>query len=153
MVAYNYGDIISTTYQGKVVNDFYPRIFVLHPSWKHPQRDKRPYMHGLNLNYLDGDEISYLKGVLNPEFAKEVSKTDMMLRQKFNSMMSISQTLKVNSPYDFYNRFIKSFISQHDSYRRYLPEKLFNVRVITKANIFAGKEPTTGPWARYTSQV
>jgi hypothetical protein len=126
------GDIVTFTYNGLNVHDKFPQVLILHNNWQGT-------VHGINLNNLSDQEINYVKAVLNPDFAEEISKKDVRIRQQLQRVSNIN-LLNITSPYDFYLRFIKSFIRQYDSYRRYKPQNMLNIKVITKKEVLTGEE-------------
>jgi len=126
MVNYKIGDIITFTYPDAKCHeghehqhDPYPQVLVLHNNWG-------GNVHGMNFNNLSQQEINYLTALVDPVFAEEIVKKDMRIRQELLRLTN----LDVTNPLDFFNRFIKGFVRQYDSYRRYNPKKMINVRVV-----------------------
>lgn len=102
--------------------DKYPQALILHNNWENN-------VHALNLNNLSQQEINYITALIDPFFAEEIIKKDMRIQQE---LQRLPKDLNVTNPYDFYLRFIKSFIKLYDSYRRYNPQKMINIKVIKR---------------------
>ena len=129
------GDIVSFSYKGKRSHDPFPQVLILHNNWN-------GLVHALNFNYLSDHEINYLKAVMNPTYAKEISKTDVQIRQQLMQVGAASAVsgVRIESPHDFYIRIVKPFIKKYDSYRLFKPEGISGVKVITKREILTGKK-------------
>jgi hypothetical protein len=118
------GDLVTFDYsQGLQVHDKFPRVLCLHNHW-------RGCVHGLNFNYLSQQEINYVKAVINPDFAKEISQTDPRIATQLIKI-SLIGTLNITSPHDFYVRFVRGFIRPRgwEPYRRYNINKIEGCRV------------------------
>lgn len=127
------GSVVTFTYKGKVVHDRFPQVLILHKNWK-------GFVHGLNLNYLSDLEIRYIKSVLNPDVGEKMSAKYPLVRQMLKRVMNPSN-LNINSPFDFYVRFVRNFIRPRgwDPYRRYNPNAVFNPKVIIRPDVLLGK--------------
>jgi len=139
MASYKIGDLVAFTYpavhqKGTRAHDRFPQVLILHDNW-------HGVVHGLNFNYLTDQEINYIKAILNEDFAEEISKKDPHIRQQIDRVRTLSQSLNITSPHDFYVRFVRAFIKPRDwdPYRRYRPEKMASVKIITKREILTGE--------------
>lgn len=146
MAIFKIGDLISFSYESNTkITDPYPQVFVLHTGWRRREFPKEePKVHGLAFNVLSDSEINYIKAVINPTFAAEIIKTDQVIKQQLTSIGLLGPTprpMKVDSPFDFYNRFVKQFIRKYDSYRLYTPAKMKNIKIITKREVMIGSKP------------
>jgi len=147
MPAFKRGDLISFSYRKEeTTHDLYPQVLVLHENWK-------GNVHALNFNYLDEQERNYVKAILNPTFAEEISKKDPQIRMELARVGAAAVTTgkQIDSPYSFYVRFVKGFAKKHNSYRKYKPEKIFNVRILATKDEMQGKkkglfDKVTGWW-------
>jgi hypothetical protein len=137
------GDLISATYHGENSHDFYPQILVLHNRWA---RKNFPHevakVHGLNLNVFSEYELAVIYSVLNPDLVARYEKTKPQIAHYVRSLHQtvIKQGLDIENPLDFYTKFIRQFVKSSDGYRLYFPEKMVNVKVITKREVLMGKQ-------------
>lgn len=151
MAVYKIGDLATFTYNGKRVNDRFPKVLILHDQWE-------GFVHGMNFNYLTDAEINYLRMVLNPEFADKeypaFQRQSPLLAREFDKLDHVYNTLNISSPHDFYIRFIKSFIRPRgwDPYRKYNPAFIASPRVLKKRTFFTG-EGKKGIFSRYIENV
>lgn len=140
MAIYKIGDYATWTYKSPKANDRNPKVLILHDNWE-------GHVHGLNFNYLTNDEINYLRMVLNYTFAENeiepFSKKNPKLANDYKRMRNVYKSLNINSPYDFYQRFVRGFIQPkgYDPYRLYKPEYIQAPRVLRKARYFTSNNP------------
>ena len=144
MSNYRIGDLIAFGYHGEYSHEpMPPQVLVLHTSWvRRNFPNETPKVHSLAWNYLADNEINYLKAIMNPTFAKQISQKDYQIRQQLMQVSagSVTSGARIESPHDFYIRVIKPFINRHDSYRLYKPENMINVKVINKREVLTGQE-------------
>lgn len=134
-VYFSIGDLVEFDYRaGAVVHDSFPKVLCLHNNW-------RGCVHGLNFNYLTQQEINYIKSVLNPQFAKKISKKDLRIAAQLDRISHLAN-LNITSPHDFYVRFIRGFIQPRgwEPYRRYNVQKIGSSKIITRQAIMTGEE-------------
>jgi len=156
MAIYRIGDLVSFSYKGEYSHEPFPEVLILHTSWRRRNFPKEaPKVHGLCWNYLSDPEINYMKAILNPIFAQELSKKDPIMRQRLASIGAMSAYVgtKIDSPFDFYRRVVKPFIIRHDSYRLYFPQNMLNIKVLTKKEIMTGKDKKKGLFSGYIDRM
>lgn len=136
MANFKIGDLVSFRYSGNNIHDPNPQVLVLHDNWQ-------GLVHGLNFRYLSEQEINYIKAVLNPKFAEVVRKTDIRINAQLDRINNLVENLHINSPHDFYLRFVRGFIQPRrwDPYRRYSPAKIQGAKVITRREVLIGEQP------------
>jgi len=135
--------MISFTYHGENSHDFYPQCLILHTHWIRKNFPKElPKVHALNFNIFSDYELAVIYSVLNPELVQRYAIEKPHLAHYIQSLHKtvISQGLNIENPLDFYARFIKQYIKQSDGYRLYFPQKMVNIKIITKREILMGKQ-------------
>lgn len=161
------GSLITFSYpavhkEGTKAHDRFPRVLVLHPSWRKPsEAGGVPLLHGLNFNYLSDDEINTVRMIIDPFY--EMQYRDAMKRKNPNlyadlerlisspgkglggtwgQQATAARNVRITSPQQFYQGIVRPWIRprQWDPYRRYRPDKMRNIRVVTKAAVMTGEE-------------
>jgi len=129
----NIGDTITFTYpvgKGSKTNahDPRPKVFVLHPNWQ-------GNLHALKTDLMSPNEWNMLRMIIDPVFQKEhkaaLTRQDPNLVREFDAIMESASSATVTSPYDFYKRAIKPFLTtrrDRDPYRQYSVSKMTGVR-------------------------
>jgi hypothetical protein len=152
MANYKIGDLITFSYpavhqKGTRAHDKYPQVLVLHDHYE-------GLVHGLNFNYLEDKEINFIKAVLNEDLAEKFGEKDQWVGRELNRLAAVYDTLKIDSPYDFYHKFVQGFIKvrKYDPYRKYKPHLMTNVRVITKREVLTG-ERKEGIFSKFVNRV
>ena len=130
----NIGDLITFTYTSETATDKNPTVLILHNNWQ-------GLLHGLNFSYLTTQEQSYVKSVLNSEYAEEIKKKDARIKAHLERLGSRIDDYDIKNPHDFYIRFIRGFIMPRawEPYRKYKPANIVNSRTIVKADVMTGK--------------
>jgi hypothetical protein len=150
MAVYKIGDLATWTYSGPRSHDKYPQVLILHDNWE-------GLVHGLNFNYLSDDEINFLRVVLNPDFREEyedkLKKQNPSLGRELNNIEHIYDALNINSPHDFYIRFVKRFIKPRgwDPYRKYSLKYIVSPRVLKRRNYMVGTQG--GAFGKYIKEI
>ena len=146
MPIYKIGDLVAFTYSGRYSTDVYQTALILHDNWQ-------GNVHALKWDVFLDHEKNYIRAVLNPTFAQEISKKDMRVKQYLAQVGAASATsgLNIAQPHDFYLRFVKNFIRTSDGYRLYKPQGMSQVRVVMRREQFAGQQ-TSGVFSNYLNK-
>lgn len=144
------GDLVVFNYVGDYSTDPYPEVIVLHNGYFRRMPDGRlqKYVHGLAWKVLTDQEKQYIRAVLNPTFAQQISQNNPVLKQQLAARGVLSAIHGENmdfisNPKHFYERFLRHWITTKDSYRLYKPEGISGIRVLTKREALMGKEKDT----------
>lgn len=140
------GSLVSFAYQSPRSHDRFPEVLVLHPSWRfYPNRaGGKPFMHGLNFNYLNDDEINMLRMLIDPGFQlkyfQNMEKRNPGVAAEFDRIIGRAGAANITSPHDFYVKVIKPFIQPrgYDPYRLYDLGLMQNVRTLQSVQQLTG---------------
>jgi hypothetical protein len=146
------GDLISFSYpaihqQGTRAHDKQPHVLILHPSWINVSRTgPKPYLHGLNFNYLSNDEINLIRMMIDTGFQLKyygaMQKKNPALLAEFDAIIGKAGAATITSPHDFYLKVIKPFIRARgwDPYRLYDPQKMTGIKILQPQKIMIGEQ-------------
>ena len=131
MATYKPGQTIRFTYNQKVVDadtgDRFKEVFVLNPSWQGK-------MHGIDMKRLTQAEREVILAVFNPKTKKGMHRIPMVN----DILRRMNPLVEVKNPMSFYQKFVKVFLRNKDSYRTYETPKMLNVTIVNQTNVHGG---------------
>ena len=113
----NAGNIVTFTYGGKQVTNKKPLVLVVHPKF-------RNHLHGVNIDYLSGQELKQLWKTTNLEQSGEVEE----LMKKNLPLVQVN----ISNPRAFYNSKLKKFLKSKsiNAYRTYAVGSIGGLKLI-----------------------
>lgn len=144
------GSLISFAYQSNRSHDSFPEVLILHPGWRfYPPKGRstpgKPFVHGLNFNYLNDDEINMIRMIIDPGFQlkyfQNMETKNPGVAAEFDRIIQTAANSSITSPLQFYTQVIKPFIMPrgYDPYRLYDPTLMRNIRLLQTQKQLSGQ--------------
>lgn len=126
-MAFTFGNVITFSYIGKKSHDAHPKILVVHPSWFCSNFRVGPRcVHGIALNQVPSNYVELIKFLMQKDFK------DMKDKSLYRSFYRWKNLMPKNlSPLLIYNTFISRIRPIRSVYRKYKPEHMSGVRILS----------------------